>query len=179
MSDLFSFVSCQILPTKLISKAHVGFFCLSRVKFYAQNLKRRQFFWNFWIQCVVSSFTKELILSSRVWFVFVCLVSNFTHKVNLERTCRIFLFVSCQILRAKSQSHASNSHVKLSKALFSTWHAEFKSFKKITDAWDFVRKIWHEANKQNSDSEIEINVLHKIWHEKKNQIRHVRLRFCT
>ena len=118
MSDLFSFVSCQILPTKLISKAHVGFFCLSRVKFYAQNLKRRQFFWNFWIQCVVSSFTKKLILIShvglvlvslvsnfqklkvwaiftkklisisRVGFVFVCLVSNFMEKVNFNLTVK-------------------------------------------------------------------------------------------
>ena len=35
-------------------------------------------------------------------------MSNFTHKVNLERACRIFLFVSCQILCAKSQSHMSN-----------------------------------------------------------------------
>ena len=82
MSDLFSFVSCQILPTKLISKAHVGFFCLSRVKFYAQNLN----------------------LTCPIWFFFSCqILCKTLISISPSEFC---LFVSCQILPTKSQASA-------------------------------------------------------------------------
>ena len=57
---------------------------------------------NFWIQRgVVLNFTKKLISISRVGIFFVCPMSKFMQKVNLNLTVGIFLFVLCQILRTE------------------------------------------------------------------------------
>ena len=75
-------LSREILRTKFISNAHVGFFCLSRVKFYAQNLN----------------------LTCPICFFFSCQIScKMLISISLSEFC---LFVSCQILRTKSQASA-------------------------------------------------------------------------
>ena len=90
MSDSFLFVSCQILRTKLISNAHVGFFCLSCVKFYVQNLN----------------------LTCPIWFFFSCqILCKTLISISLSEFC---LFASCQILRTKSQASLFSAFKKSS-----------------------------------------------------------------
>ena len=83
-------LSREILRTKFISNAHVGFFCLSRVKFYAQNLN----------------------LTCPIWFFFSCqILCKTLISISLSEFC---LFASCQILRTKSQASLFSAFKKSS-----------------------------------------------------------------